>query len=282
MTSIDIFPAYIATYCIEREIGRGAVGAVYLAQDLLSRRPVAIKTLALNKDFQGRQLLEVRRRFYRESEIASRLNHPAIVTIFQAGEDPCEQLAYIAMEYLAGHNLLPYTKSLLPVASVLRIAHQVALALAYAHTQGVVHRDIKPANVMIDPSTGQVKLTDFGIAHVSDATRTQTGLVLGTPAYMSPEQLSGARLDGRSDVYGLGVLLYQLLTGSLPHQADNPAMLMRQIVAQPAPDIRQNRPDLSAALADVVARALQKQLPRRCPSGGEMAADLLALMGTST
>jgi eukaryotic-like serine/threonine-protein kinase len=281
MTCIDTFPAYISTYCIEREIGRGSIGAVYLAQDLLSNKAVAIKTLALNKEFQGRQLLEVRRRFYRESEIALRLKHPAIVTILQAGEDPCEQLAYIAMEYLSGHNLLRYTNALLPVERVMHIAHQIAMALAHAHSQGVVHRDIKPANVMLNPNTGDIKLTDFGIAHVSDTTRTQTGFVLGTPAYMSPEQLSGARPDGRSDLYALGVLLHQLLTGHLPHRADNPAMLMRQIVTQPVPDIRQIRPELSEALAGVVAMALQKQPQHRYATGNAMAAALAVTIGAS-
>jgi serine/threonine-protein kinase len=155
----------------------------------------------------------------------------------------------------------------------------VAEALAFAHAQGVVHRDVKPANVMIDAATGQVKVTDFGIARVTDSSRTRTGVVLGTPSYMSPEQLSGRRVDGRSDLYSLGVLLFQLLAGRLPHEAPTMAKLMYAIANTPAPDLRSLRPELPQELADAVALALQKRPEMRCADGRSWAADLRAIAG---
>jgi eukaryotic-like serine/threonine-protein kinase len=267
----------LGRYRIERQIGKGAMGAVYLATDPKIGRPVAIKTLALSRDFEGPDLIEARARFFREAELAGRLKHPDIVTIFDADED--QGLAYIAMEFLSGHDLLPYThaRKLLPVPQVLDLVARVAQALAHAHSLGVVHRDIKPANVMIDVATQVVKVTDFGIAQVCDAARTRTGIVMGSPLYMSPEQLSGERLDGRSDLYSLGVMLYQLLTGRLPHESSSMGTLLRQIAQDPAPDVRLIRPELPHALADVVALALQKRAAYRYADGLQMASDLRAV-----
>jgi len=267
----------LGRYRIDRELGRGAMGMVYLGHDPQLGRPVAIKTMALSREFQGAELDEARARFMREAEMAGRLRHPDIVTIFDAGED--QDLAYIAMEFVAGHDLLQHTLPgrLLPVPEVLSIVARVAQALAYAHTQGVVHRDIKPANVMIDPPSGTVKVTDFGIARVTDTARTRTGMVLGTPSFMSPEQMAGRRVDGRSDLYSLGVMLFQLLTGALPHDSDSMAKLMYQIVNEPAPDVRSLRPGLPEALAHVVALALEKRTEFRYADGVAMAADLQAV-----
>jgi eukaryotic-like serine/threonine-protein kinase len=153
----------------------------------------------------------------------------------------------------------------------------VAEALDYAHRQGVVHRDIKPANVMVDASFGTVKVTDFGIARVADASRTRTGRVLGTPSFMSPEQMAGGRVDGRSDLYSLGVMLYQLVTGALPHASDSMARLMHQIANEPAPDVRSLRPELPAALAQLIAAALEKRPESRPADGARMAAALRAI-----
>jgi eukaryotic-like serine/threonine-protein kinase len=268
----------LGRYRIERQIGKGAMGAVYLATDPKIGRQVAIKTLALSRDFEGPDLVDARARFFREAELAGRLKHPDIVTIFDADED--QGLAFIAMEFLTGHDLLPYTHAgkLLPVAQVLRLVARVAQALAHAHSLGVVHRDIKPANVMIDMSTHVVKVTDFGIAQVCDAARTRTGIVMGSPLYMSPEQLSGERLDGRCDLYSLGVMLYQLLTGRLPHESSSMGTLLRQIAQDAAPDVRSVRPELPAALADVVALALQKRAAYRYADGLQMATDLHAVL----
>jgi serine/threonine protein kinase len=269
--------ATLGRYRIERELGRGAMGAVYLGRDPKIGRQVAIKTLALSREFAGDALVEARERFFREAETAGRLQHPDIVTIFDAGEE--QELAYIAMEYLKGDDLQANTQApkLLPVATVLSVAARMADALGYAHSQGVVHRDIKPANVMVDLASDMVKVTDFGIARVADSARTRTGLVLGTPSYMSPEQMAGRRVDGRSDLYSLGVMLFQLLTGRLPHRSDSMATLMHQIANEVAPDVRSLRPDLPGDLARVVALTLEKRAEARYASGQQLAADLRAV-----
>jgi serine/threonine protein kinase len=265
--------AKIGPFQIEKEIGRGSMGAVYLGVDPAGRH-LAIKALALDSDFDGDALAEARSRFVREAETAGRLRHSDIVSILDAGED--RGLAYIAMEYLQGHDLQGYTRQgqLLPVTRVLHIVARVADALAYAHRQGIVHRDIKPANVMVDLSRNMVKIMDFGIAHVTDAQRTRTGLVLGTPSYMSPEQLAGGAVDGRSDIYSLGVMLFQLLTGSLPHQADSMSRVLYLIANEPAPDVRVIRPGLPETLANVVTLALQKQPETRYADANQFASDL--------
>jgi hypothetical protein len=264
----------LGRYQIDRQLGRGAMGAVYLGHDPKIGRQVAIKTMALSAEFDGAELTEARARFFREAETAGRLQHRDIVTIFDAGED--QDLAYIAMEYLKGHDLQRYTTptSLLPVPTVLHVVARVADALAYAHSQGVVHRDIKPANVMVDPADDSVKVTDFGIARITDSSRTRTGMVLGTPSFMSPEQMAGRRVDGRSDIYSLGVMLFQLLCGRLPHNAESMAKLMYQIANDPAPDIRGLRPSLPEALANAVALALEKRPEVRYADGRQLAEDL--------
>ena len=267
-------PATLGRYRVDSEIGRGSMGAVYLGRDPQIGRQVAIKTLALSREFEGDKLAEARARFFREAETAGRLQHPDIVTIFDAGE--AQDLAWIAMEYIKGEDLQRHTAPgrLLPVPQVLEIVARVAEALAYAHTQGVVHRDIKPANVMVDPTSGLVKVTDFGVARLDDTSRTRTGLVLGTPSFMSPEQMAGRHTDGRTDLYSLGVALFQLLTGRLPHEGAAMAELMRQIVNEPAPDVRTLRPELPEALADLVALALEKRPEVRYADGVQMAQDL--------
>jgi serine/threonine protein kinase len=269
----------LGRYRLDGPLGRGAMGTVYLGHDPSSGRELAIKTMALASEFSGASLDEARRRFFREAETAGRLRHPDIVEIVDAGED--DGLAWIAMERLHGHDLSAHTlpERLLPPEAAVAIVARVAEALAHAHTQGVVHRDVKPANVMIDAATDQVKVTDFGIARVADATRTRTGVVLGTPSYMSPEQLSGRRVDGRSDLYSLGVMLFQLLTGRLPHEAPTMAKLMYAIANTPAPDLRSLRPDLPQELADAVALALQKAPEMRCADGRAWAADLRTIAG---
>jgi serine/threonine-protein kinase len=272
-------PATLGRYRIDGVLGRGAMGAVYLGHDPKISRQVAIKTMALGAEFEGAALEEARARFFREAETAGRLQHPDIVTIYDAGED--QGLAYIAMEVLRGRDLSGFTQpgKLLPAPVAVAIVARVADALAYAHSQGVVHRDIKPANVMVDLDSDQVKVTDFGIARITDSSRTRTGMVLGTPAYMSPEQMAGRRVDGRSDLYSLGVMLFQLLTGTLPHRADSMAKLMYAIANEPAPDVRSLRADLPEALADAVALALQKRPEMRCADGRQWAADLRTIAG---
>ena len=213
-------------------------------------------------------------RFFREAETAGRLNHQNIVTMYDAGEE--HDLAYIAMEFLKGQDLVPFTKpgQLLPLPKVISIVARVADALAYAHSNNVVHRDIKPANVMYEPESDQVKVTDFGIARITDSSKTKTGMVLGTPSYMSPEQLSGKKIDGRSDLFSLGVTLYQMLCGQLPFVGDSMAQLMFKIANETHPDVRSVNPAVPDALVVVIDRALCKDIDQCYQSGDEMARDL--------
>jgi len=228
----------LGRYQLEREIGRGAMGIVYLGRDTAINRMVAIKAIPLASEFSDAELIEARSRFFREAETAGRLNHPNIVTIYDVGEE--RGLAYIAMEYLKGRHLSDYAKSdrLLEPRKVLDVIGRTADALGFAHKQQVVHRDIKPANLMYDPSTDTLKITDFGIARLSGAGSTRTGIVLGTPSFMSPEQLEGRTVTGHSDLFSLGVSLFQLLTGQLPFTADSMTGLMQQIAEAPHPPLR--------------------------------------------
>ena len=264
----------LGRYQVEKELGKGAMGVVYLGKDPKIGRVVAIKTMALAREFEGEELEDARQRFFREAETAGRLQHQHIVTIFDAGED--HELAYIAMEFLKGKDLSDHTRpgQLLPIATVMSIIARVAEALDYAHQLNVVHRDIKPANVMYEAQSDTVKVTDFGIARVTDASRTRTGMVLGTPSFMSPEQIAGKKVDGRSDLYSLGVMAFQLLTGTLPFRAESMAELMFKIANEPAPDPRTVRPELPAQVAQVVVRALAKGLDVRYARGTEMASEL--------
>jgi eukaryotic-like serine/threonine-protein kinase len=269
----------LGRYQVEKELGKGAMGVVYMGKDPKINRTVAIKTMALSQEFEADELASVKERFFREAETAGRLNHPNIVSIYDAGEE--HDLCYIAMEFLKGHDLVRYTKpgALMPIADVVKIIADSADALDYAHQQGVIHRDIKPANLMwVDNRV--VKLTDFGIARITDSSKTKTGMVLGTPSYMSPEQLSGKKVDGRSDLFSLGVTLYQLLTGGLPFQGESMATLMFKIANEPHTAATAVRPDLPAALNTVIDRALEKDLTKRYARGSEMAADLRAAMKT--
>jgi serine/threonine-protein kinase len=264
----------LGRYQVDKELGKGAMGVVYLGKDPKIGRVVAIKTMALSQEFAGEELTDARERFFREAETAGRLQHQNIVTIFDAGEE--HDLAYIAMEFLKGRDLAEFCKGdhLLPVPTVVSIVIRVAEALAYAHKQNVVHRDIKPANIMYELESDTVKVTDFGIARITDSSKTKTGLVLGTPSFMSPEQLAGKKVDGRSDLYSLGVMLFQMLAGVLPFRGDSMAELMYKIANEEAPDVRIVRPELPEALARVVARALSKRPEIRYQDGGLFAADL--------
>ena len=268
----------LGRYQVDKELGKGAMGVVYLGKDPKIGRVVAIKTMALSQEFSGDELVDARERFFREAETAGRLQHQNIVTIFDAGEE--HDLAYIAMEFLKGKDLLDYCKdgNLLPVPKVLSIVARVAEALAYAHKQNVVHRDIKPANIMYELDSDTVKVTDFGIARITDSSKTKTGLVLGTPSFMSPEQLAGKKVDGRSDLYSLGVMLFQMLAGVLPFRGESMAELMYKIANEEAPDIRIIRNELPEGLANVVALSVSKRPETRYQDGDQFAADLRAVL----
>jgi len=269
----------LGRYQVEKELGKGAMGVVYLGKDPKIGRVVAIKTMALAQEFEPDELAEVKERFFREAETAGRLSHPHIVTIYDAGEE--HDLCYIAMELLKGGDLMPFTKQgkLLPRDKVVSIVARVAEALGYAHKQGVVHRDVKPANVMYYPDTDTVKVTDFGIARLTDSSKTKTGMVLGTPSYMSPEQLAGKKIEGRSDLFSLAVSLYQLLSGRLPFEGESMAQLMFKISSEAPTDILTLNPAVPPALAAFLARALAKNPDERFQSGEEFAQALRAAAG---
>ena len=270
----------LGCYQVGQLLGKGAMSVVYLGRDTRSGEAVALKTLALTQEFDVDELAEVRQRFFREAETAGRLSHPNIVSVYDAGEE--HGLAYIAMEFLRGRDLTPYTKpdALLPPPLVLSIMARVGEALGYAHAQGVVHRDIKPANIMYERGSDTLKVTDFGIARITDSSRTRTGMVLGTPSYMSPEQLSGQKVEGRSDLFSLGVTLYQMLSGGLPFRGASLAQLMFRIANEPHPDIRTVRNGLPACVAAIINRALAKNPDQRYQSGEQMARAIRLCLAT--
>jgi CHASE2 domain-containing sensor protein/predicted Ser/Thr protein kinase len=272
----------LGRYEIEKELGRGAMGVVYLGRDPKINRQVAIKTLRFDDDNDAETAKMVKERFFREAESAGTLNHPHIIRIFDAGEDG--DISYIAMELLNGEDLKKYAEkaNLLPVPVVLDYAATIAEALDYAHAHGVVHRDIKPANVM-RLQDGSLRVTDFGIARIAASSKTATGTVMGTPSYMSPEQLAGKKIDGRSDLFSLGVMLYELLTGEKPFEGESIATLLFKIASEEAPDSVQKRPDrVTPPMKAVIDRALIKDPDRRYQRGSEMARDLRALAGVGS
>ena len=276
--SSDAEKIMLGRYIIERRLGKGAMGTVYLGKDQKLDRQVAIKTLDLSQETLLDRVQDIITRFFREASAAGRLKHPNIVSIYDAGEE--HSLAYICMEFFKGGNLTPYThaENLLPTETVLNIIGLAAEALDYAHRQGVIHRDIKPANIMYNPASNHIKITDFGIAHIADTHKTRTGVILGTPSYMSPEQLAGKQLDGRTDLFSLGITLYQLLTGELPFQANSMATLMFKIANENHPNITYIRPNISPCLEHVVNTALQKDRVARFQTGAEFAQALYNCM----
>ena len=272
----------LGRYQVEKELGKGAMGVVYLGKDPKIGRVVAIKTMALSQEFEPDELAEVKERFFREAETAGRLSHTNIVTIFDAGEE--HDLCYIAMELLKGKDLVPFTKqgNILPIQKVASIVARVADALGYAHRQNVVHRDVKPANVMYEPESDVVKVTDFGIARITDSSKTKTGMVLGTPSYMSPEQLQGQKIDGRSDLFSLAVSLYQLACGKLPFEGESMAQLMYKIANEHAPDILKYNPSLPPAFVAFLDTAMSKEAGARYQTGEEFAAALRSIFSATT
>lgn len=264
-------PQRLGRYVIERHIGRGAMGAVYLARDPRINRQVAVKALPIEKEFEDEELKEARLRFYREAESAGRLTHPNIITVYDAGED--KGLAYIAMEYVPGIPLRDFTQKnkLLAPKRALELCAVTAEALDYAHNQGVVHRDIKPANLIYNPRQGTLKISDFGVARLTDNNKTKTGIILGTPMYMSPEQLNAEPITGLSDLFSLGVTLYELLVGEVPFHATNIATLMTKITTQDAAPISDRRAGIPPGADAVLAKALAKRPEDRFSCGAEMA-----------
>jgi serine/threonine-protein kinase len=265
-------------FVVEKELGKGAMGVVYLGKDPKIGREVAIKTLAVAQEFEPEELAEVKERFFREAQTAGRLSHPNIVTIYDAGEE--HDFCYIAMELLRGDSLARFTKpgQLLPAEKTVSIIARSADALGYAHREGVVHRDVKPANLMYDPDADTLKVTDFGIARLTASSKTKTGMVLGTPSYMSPEQLAGKRIDGRSDLFSLAVTLYQMLSGRLPFDGESMAQLMFRIANEPPADIA-TVATVPAGLVQFLSRALAKNPDERFQTGEHFGGELRAALG---
>jgi CHASE2 domain-containing sensor protein len=265
--------ATLGRYEIVGELGRGAMGVVYQGQDPKIGRNVAIKTVNL-AEFDEEIVDEIRDRFFREAESAGLLAHPNIVTIYDCGEE--HDLGFIAMEYLEGEDLDMYTKgdNLLPVREVLRIMVCVLEALDYAHSKNVVHRDIKPANIMRKKETHEIKVMDFGIARLTSSSKTKPGTVLGTPSYMSPEQVSGKKVDGRSDIFSAGVVLFELLTGHKPFVGEDVTTLMFKIAKERHPSAHAINPRTPRVMEKIIDGALQKDLEKRYQKAGHMAAHL--------
>ncbi len=268
----------LGRYEILIEIGRGAMGIVYLGSDAKIHRQVALKCLRPEL-FEASE--ETRKRFQGEILALGRLVHPNIVTIFDTGEDTATGTAYIVMEYVEGTSLGQLLKKGTPLAvdQIVRIGIDICRALDFAHHKGVIHRDIKPGNILLTSEQQTVKVTDFGIARLDGGGHTQTDHLLGTPQYMSPEQCKGERVDGRSDLFSVGALLYELLTRQKPFPGENVAAIMHQVLTKtPAPPATLS-PDIPEPLSDIVMKAMEKNPDQRFSSGAEMA-DALASLST--
>ena len=267
----------VGRYKIIGQLGRGSMGLVYKAQDPKINRLVAIKTIRFSDEFDEDVIKDIKERFFMEAEIAGKLSHPAIVTIHDVGDD--RDLTYMAMEYLEGENLEKFIQkeNLLPIRAVLDVVAQIAEALDFAHGEGVIHRDIKPANVML-LKNGQVKVTDFGIAKAISSSKTKTGVILGTPNYMSPEQIMGQKIDSRSDIFSLGVLFYQLLTGELPFHGDNLSGLLYQITQVKHASPKSYNQKVPKVCEQILDKAMTKDPAKRFRNAGEMAHIIRALI----
>lgn len=252
----------LGRYEILEQIGKGAMGIVYKGRDPKLNRLTAIKTIRFTDEFDEDQVEKIKKQFSHEAEVVAKLSHLNIVTVYDVGEDM--ELSYLAMEYLEGESLEKYTRAgnLLPIEKVIDVISQVCDGLEYAHNHGIVHRDIKPANIMI-LKDGLVKITDFGIARVTESSRTHTGIIKGTPDYMSPEQAKGLKLTGQSDIFSLGVVFYQLLTGRLPFVGDNIAAIMYQITHVDPDPPAVHTPDFKKATWTILKQSLEKSVEKR-------------------
>jgi serine/threonine protein kinase len=259
----------VAGYRVGRLLGSGHHGAVYLAEEVATGQVVALKVVPLQAGDGAAS-----KQFFRQATTAQRLKHPGIVALHAVGVDGTT--GWLAMEPVPGSDLQRYTAParLLPEPVVLRVGARLAEALAHAHALGVVHRDIKPANVLVHWPGDIVKLADFGLARAADAQATRTGLLLGSPGYMAPEQLAGAVPDARTDFYALGVTLFQLLSGRLPFEGETMGALLRQVASSNAPDLRLLHPRLPAPVARLVARLLSRQPDRRAETAATLAQEL--------
>ena len=267
-------PDKIGKYVIINKIGKGSTGTVYLSHDPYYRRDVAIKVYNIEEDSDADRARVARKMFFNEAHMVGMLQHPNIMPIFDAGEEDGKY--YVVTEHIQGaRTLAAYCRpdNLLRVDDVVEIIYKCAKALHYSHSRGVIHRDIKPSNVMLTIDN-DVRIIDFGIAIVSDSEVSRIEGIAGSPSYMSPEQVQSEELTPRSDLYSLGAVMYELLTGYRPFRADNLSKLLHQIVYATPPPIHTYRSDLPEVLENVVAMTMQKDPEKRTPSGNSMAADL--------
>jgi len=262
----------IGRYEIMEETGRGGMGIVYKAHDPMIGRSVCIKLISLPNHIKGKKREDVLRRFRREAQAAGRLSHPNILTIYDVGED--NGLPFIAMELLSGKTLEKHLeeKGRLSIEEAKGILAQACNGLEFAHSHGVVHRDIKPSNIFLMDS-GQVKVMDFGIAILPDSEATDTSHILGSPSYIAPEYVRGDTVDHRADIFSLGVVLYQILTGEKPFRGENMAAILQKIVAEDPVPPSQLRPSLPGGCDIVSLKALQKDPAKRYQRATEMARD---------
>ena len=266
----------LGRYLIERVLGKGAMGIVYLARDPVIGRLVALKTLNVSADSEEGE--EFRQRFLREAQAAGILNHPGIVTVFDAGVDEATGLSFIAMEYVEGKSLKELLKSghMFTYSEVARVGSALAQGLDYAHARGVIHRDIKPANILIT-NQGAIKITDFGVARLESSNLTAEGQFIGTPNYMSPEQVAGTPVDGRSDLFSLGVVVFELLTGARPFGGNSLTEVSYKIVHEAPPIPSHLRPALPPPVNPILLKLLEKDPSRRYQKGADVARALDAL-----
>jgi serine/threonine protein kinase len=267
-------PEKIGKYVIINKVGKGSTGVVYLSHDPYYRRDVAIKVYNIEEDSDADRARVARKMFYNEAHMVGMLQHPNIMPIYDAGEENGKY--YVVTEHIQGaRTLAAYCRpdNLLRIDDVVEIIYKCAKALHYSHGRGVIHRDIKPSNVMLT-NDNDVRIIDFGIAIVSDSEVSRIEGIAGSPSYMSPEQVQSEELTSRSDLYSLGAVLYELLTGFRPFRADNLSKLLHQIVYATPPPIHTYRDDIPEELEEVVAMSMQKEPGKRCASGTAMAADL--------
>jgi predicted Ser/Thr protein kinase/tetratricopeptide (TPR) repeat protein len=271
-----IEPIRLGRYEVEKVLGKGAMGTVYLGRDPVIGRQLALKTL--NVPSETDEAEEFRQRFLREAQAVGILTHSGIVTVYDAGVDDASGLSFIAMEFIEGKSLKDMLRAghMFAFSEVARIGAALGAALDYAHSKGVVHRDIKPANILVTPQ-GVVKITDFGVARLESSNLTATGQFIGTPNYMSPEQVTGAPVDGRSDLFSLGVVLFELMTGQRPFTGGSVTEVGYKIVHEPPPIPSQMRPGLPPAFNPIVLKLLEKDPAKRYQKGADVARALEAL-----
>ncbi|MEW6335770.1 MAG: serine/threonine-protein kinase [Acidobacteriota bacterium] len=271
-----IEPTRLGRYEVEQVLGKGAMGTVYLGRDPVIGRRLALKTL--NVPAETDEAEEFRQRFLREAQAVGILTHSGIVTVYDAGVDDASGLSFIAMEFIDGKSLKDMLRAghMFAFSEVARIGAALGAALDYAHSRGVVHRDIKPANILVTPQ-GVVKITDFGVARLESSNLTATGQFIGTPNYMSPEQVTGASVDGRSDLFSLGVVLFELMTGQRPFTGGSVTEVGYKIVHEPPPIPSQMRPGLPPAFNPIVLKLLEKDPAKRYQKGADVTRALEAL-----